>query len=147
MIKMTAKEYLQQLRKMDMIINQKIQEKAELRMMSTSISGFDYSKDKVQTSSSRVAPYEKIICKMEALEEEINEEIDHFVDQKHFMIKQIQSLFNERHVMILYLRYVQFKNFENIAVEMNLSYQYTIELHGSALQEFEKTYENLLNPI
>ena len=40
---MTAKEYLQQLHKADVIINQRIQEKADLRARLSSIGSFDYS--------------------------------------------------------------------------------------------------------
>jgi len=40
--------------------------------------------------------------------------------------------------------YVEFKKFEIVAIEMNFTYQYIVELHGYALQDFERTYENLL---
>jgi len=53
---LTAKEYLQILRRLDTVINQKIKEKGDLRTMSTSIGSFDYAKDRVQTSPSKDAP-------------------------------------------------------------------------------------------
>lgn len=141
---MTAKEYLQQLQRLNTVIDQKIKELGDLRIMSTSVGGIDYSKDRVQTSPSNDAPFVKIINKMIELDEEINREIDFFVDEKHRIINQIQGLQNSKHIEILYKRYVEFKRLEVVAVEMNFTYQYIVELHGYALKEFQNTYENLL---
>lgn len=142
---MKAKEYLQRLKRLDTVINQKIKELEELRTMSTSVGGVDYSKERVQTSPSQDAPFTKIIYRMIDLDEEINREIDNYVDEKHGIINQIQGLENEKYIKLLYLRYVEFKKFEEIAIEMNFTYQYTIELHGYALKDFEETYKNLFH--
>lgn len=135
---MKAKEYLQQLQRLNTVIEQKIKELGELRSMSISVGGIDYSKERVQTSPSGDAPYVKIINRMIDLDEEINREIDKFVDEKHKIINQIQSLQNPIHIQLLYKRYVEFKRLEVISVEMNYTYQYTRELHGYALKEFDK---------
>lgn len=142
---MRAKEYLQQLRRLDTVIDQKIKELDDLKVKSTCIGGFDYSKERVQTSPSGDAPYVRIIHKIIELEEEINREIDEFVDRKHKIINQIQGLDNPNYIKLLFKRYVEFKKFEEIAVEMNFTYQYVVELHGYALKDFQTTYENLLN--
>ena len=140
---MKAKEYLQQLKRLDELINQKIKEVTDLRERATSVSGIDYSKDKVQTSPSGDAPFVKLIGKIADLEAEINAEIDSFVNEKHKIINQIQSLKNADYISLLFKRYVEFKKFEIIAIEMNFTYQYVLELHGCALREFEITYKNL----
>jgi hypothetical protein len=140
---MKAKEYLQQLKRLDELINQKIKEVTDLRERATSVSGIDYSKDKVQTSPSGDAPFVKLIGKIADLEAEINAEIDSFVNEKHKIINQIQSLKNADYISLLFKRYVEFKKFEIIAIEMNFTYQYVLELHGCALREFETTYKNL----
>ncbi len=144
---MTAKEYLQQLRCLDIKINQKISEKNDLQKKAQSISAVDYSKEKAKTEYSGEAAFEKITDRIYDLEKEINSEIDYFVDKKHEIINQIQHLTDPHYIDLLFKRYVQFKKFEQIAVEMNFTYQYTLELHGLALQDFETTYKNLLNPI
>ena len=138
---MNAKEYLQNLKKLDTVIDQKIKELDNLKTMSTSIGSFDYSKDRVQTSPDGDAPFVKAIEKICVLQDEINREIDQFVDKKHKIINQIQGLSKSKHIEVLFRRYVEYKSFETIAVEMMLSYQYVIEIHGYALQEFETTYE------
>lgn len=141
---MTAKEYLQQLQRLNTMINQKIKELDDLRSMSTSVGSFDYSKERVQTSPSGDAPFTKIMNKIVTLDEEINREIDFYVDEKHRIINQIQALQNPVHIQVLYKRYVELKHLKVISVELNYTYQYTKELHGYALKAFEKTYPNLL---
>lgn len=142
---MKAKEYLQQLQRLDTMINQKIKELGDLRLMSQSVGGIDYSEDRVQSSPSGDAPFVKPVLRMIELEQEINAEIDRFVDEKHEIINQIQALQNPKHIDILYKHYVEFKRLEIVTVEMNFTYQYIVELHGTALKEFQLTHENLLN--
>ena len=134
---MKAKEYLQQLQRLDTMINQKIKELGDLRLMSQSVGGIDYSKERVQSSPSGDAPFVKPICRIIDLEAEINAEIDRFVDEKHKIINQIQGLKNSDYISLLFKRYVEFKSLERICVEMNFSYDYIKHLHGYALKDFE----------
>lgn len=137
---MRAKEYLKLLHKADVAINQRIQEKDDLRRMSTNIGSFDYSKERVQTSPCSSAQYEQIINKMIDLDIEIKHLIDNYADLKHKIIGQIQGLHDVNCIEILHKRYVENKRFEVIAVEMNYGYDYIRHIHGRALQEFEKRY-------
>lgn len=136
---MRAKEYLQQLKRLDTVINQKKMELRDLRIMAQGLSSIDYSKDRVQTSSAGDAQFVKILNNIVDLDEEINFEINRFIEKKHEIINKIISMENAKYIEILYKRYVELKHLEAIAVEMNYTYQYTRELHGYALQEFEKT--------
>lgn len=140
---MKAKEYLQQLQRLDAVINQKIKELEGLRLTLSSVGSIDYAKDRVQTGSSSDAPFVRTIEKIADLEAEIDREINSFVDKKHQIINEIQGLSNAIHIQILFKRYVEFKRLEVISVEMNYTYAYTRELHGYALQDFERTYTNL----
>lgn len=134
---MKAKEYLQQLQRLDTIINQKITEIDDLRLKVTSTGSIDYSKERVQTSPSGDAPFANMIARIADLEAEINTEIDAFVDEKHKIINEIQALKNPDYISLLYKRYVEYKSLERICVEMNFSYDYIKHLHGYALQDFE----------
>lgn len=140
---MTAKEYLQQLHKMNVIINQRNQEKADLRARLSSIGSIDYSKERVQTSLLAGAGYEKEIIKIINLENEIDRLNDEYVDLRHKIIGEIHNMTKPDYMRILYKRYVENKRLEQIAAEMNYTYQYVRELHGYALQEFESTNTNL----
>lgn len=134
---MSAKEYLQQLRRFDTVINQKIKELEGLRSTIYGVGSIDYSKERVQTSQSVNAPFVKAADRIADLEAEINREIDKFTDEKHKIVNQIQGLHNVNHVKILFKRYVEFKNFKTIAAEMNFSCDHIRHLHINALQDFE----------
>lgn len=138
---MKAKEYLQQLQRLDTVINQKVEEVQNLRLKARSAGSFDYSKERVQSSPSGDAPFVKPICRIVDLEAEIDAEINRYVDEKHRIINEIQGLKDADHINLLYKRYVEFKKFEVIAVEMNFTYQYVLNMHGYALKEFETTYK------
>ncbi len=142
---MKAKEYLQQLKRLDMVIHQKVKELEDLRQKSQNIGGMDYSKERVQMSCSGDAPFVNLTGRILDLEAEINTEIDVFMEERHRIINQIQGLGNVNHISLLHKRYIEFKKLEVIADEMNFTYQYVVELHGCALKEFQTTYENLLN--
>lgn len=134
---MKAKEYLQQLQQLDTMINQKIKEIQDLRLKSQSTKSIDCSKEWVQTSFFKNAPFLKLIGRMIDLETEIDAEINTFIDKKNKIINQIQGLKNADYINLLYKRYVEYKSLERICVEMNFSYGYIKHLHGYALKRFE----------
>lgn len=142
---MKAKEYLKQIEKLDKCIEQKQIEYDELRLRSTSSGGIQYG-ERVQTSPTGDSLERKVVNYVQ-LEEDINAMIDNFVDTKHKIIDEIQGLSNVNHIDVLFKKYVQYKTLEQIAVEMGYTYQYVRELHGYALQEFSKTYTNLLSNV
>lgn len=138
---MQAKQYLKELKRLDTCINQQLQEKAAL--YTSTIGAARTDKDRVQTSGSGDMMPE-LIQRLLDLEAEIDKEIDNFADQKRKMIRQIQGLKNETYVSLLYRRYVEFKSLEEIAVEMNYTYQHTRRMHGYALAEFQRVHEDAI---
>lgn len=136
---MRAKEYLQGVQRLDMMIDQKVKELSDLRQMVSGVGGIDYAKERVQTSPSGDAPFIRQTLRIVELEQEINDAIDVFVNRKHKIIDQIQTLENVNYVDLLYKRYIEYKSLEQIAVEMHFSYNHTRHLHGYALQAFENT--------
>ena len=97
---MKAKEYLKSLKRYDVMINQKLQEQEELRSLLTSIEPIDLTKERVQGGKQNFDKMGDIIAKVVELEHEIDNEIDMFVDSKHKIINQIQSLINVVHMQI-----------------------------------------------
>ena len=116
---MTAKEYLQQLQRLDVMIDQRIQEKTDLRARLFGMGSRDYSKERVQTGSSGNAAYEAKVIRMIDLETEIDDLIDQYVDLKHQIIGEIQGMKKPDHIRLLYLKYVENRKLEQIADEMN----------------------------
>lgn len=138
---MKVKEYLKQVEKLDKCINQRQVECDALRTLAESTGGIQYS-ERVQTSP-QGDTLERKVVKYVQIEQEINDMINSFVDLKHKIIKEIQGLSDVKHIDILFKKYIEYKSLEQIAVEMNYTYQYVRELHGYALQEFSTTYTNL----
>lgn len=136
----SAKEYLQQMKRFDTCINQKLKELDDLRHMSICINGIDYAKERVQTSPGQDAPFTRVIERIDKLSRDIDQEIDEYVDEKHAVIQTIQELDCDMHTEILYKRYVEFKSFEQISVEIGYAYRHTLRKHGSALREYAKKY-------
>ena len=139
---LSAREYLGQLEFLDTSINQALERLNDMRINACSTGGIDYSDERVQTSPSGDSLCRQVTNYV-AFDDEINAEIDRFVDAKNLIIKQIRGLHNNYFNQILFKVYVQFKSVKQASKEMKKSYNYTVELHNKALAAFEETYENL----
>lgn len=131
----SPKEYLRQIRLFDICIRQKEAElaamRSELENMSAAVTG-----ERVQTSvNDKMSEKVSHIVDLEAM---IIQDKEKFLRMKDRIINEIQSLDNSVYVDILYKRYVEYKQLEEIAVEMNYSYRQVLRLHGFALQEFKR---------
>lgn len=135
---MTAKEYLSQLRLLDIKINQKIKEAEELKALAFNAGALSAEGEKVQTSLSGSSRQCDMIEKYVDLQTEIDSEIDKYVDLKHKIINEIHQLSDSRYVDILHKRYVDGEKFEKISVDMNYDYKWTCKLHGKALLAFKE---------
>lgn len=136
---MTAKQYLKQIRKLDNLIATKLELLEKMRAMSTSVSQtFEPNKiNKIKNKKLRNKT-EDLIIKIVDLEREITDDIDRLVDLKRAILQKIDKLENKDHIRILIKRYVLYKTWEQIAVEMKYSFRHVTRMHGHALQEFEK---------
>ena len=140
---MDTKTYLQQISRLDRMINNKLSEISQLRELAMSVSAVK-NEERVQTTPN----FDKIgtaYCKIEEMEEKLDKLIDEYVDKKNLIISQIDGIENETYYEILFARYIEKKTFEKIADEMTYSWRQVIRLHGRALQEFEKKYGNTYN--
>ena len=137
---MDTKQYLQQISRLDRMIQNKLAEISQLRELAMSVSAVK-NEERVQTTPN----FDKIgtaYCKIEEMEEKLDKLIDEYVDKKNLIISQIDGIENETYYEILFARYIEKKTFEKIADEMAYSWRQIIRLHGGALQEFEKKYGN-----
>lgn len=137
---METKEYLQQIGRYDRLINNKLVELAQYRSMACSISAVK-NDERVQSSPS-YDTMDKIVSKIEQMENEIDTLVDRYIDNKRIIISQIDSMSDEMTYQILFSRYVEQKTFEKMAIEMNYCYKQIIRRHGKALQEFEQKWGN-----
>jgi hypothetical protein len=138
---MTAREYLGKIRKFDEIISQRRRELSDIRRRRCDLRAMDYAGVKVQTSpnaGSSTAQSDRIID----IELEISALIDRFIKERNEIIGMIQNLNHPDYMGVLYRRYVEYKNFDDIADEMALSYVRVTHIHLDALAAFEYRYSD-----
>jgi DNA-directed RNA polymerase specialized sigma subunit len=131
-MKMTAKEYLGQAYRLDQRINSKLEQVLSLRDLTTKATAT--MSDMPGGGSRNVYKMQDIIGKIIDLENEINADIDQLVDLKREMVTVIKSVKNPEYQTLLELRYLCFKSWEQIAVEMGYSLVYVFKLHTKALE-------------
>jgi len=129
---MAAKEYLSQAYRIDQRINSKLEQITSLRTLVTKATST--LSDMPHGSTRNVHSMEDIIVKIIDLENEINEDIDTLVDLKKEIVNLIKGIINPEQQTLLELRYLCFKTWEQIAVEMEYSLQHIFRIHDKALR-------------
>lgn len=136
---MTAKEYLKRYRHAVKMINRKTEQLKDLRMMSESLGGFSDG-DRVQSSGN----HDKIasnVAKIVDLESEILSDINRMIEIKQDVINTIDLIEDEDLKEVLYMRYLEFRTWIDIAYEVGCSYQWIHELHGRGLNKIHELIE------
>ncbi len=143
---MTAKEYLREIRVLDTKISQKEEQIANMRIPAENLMGaIRYDGDHVHVSASG-SKVEELVLRYMALMEEVREEKLKYELEKQKRINEIHALNDARYIQILFKRYVEFKSYEMMAVELSYSFDYVKELHRDALETFEKKHPTLSHP-
>lgn len=137
---MKIKEYLMQAYRIDQRINSKLEQIAALHDLATKAT-VTYS-DMPKSPNRSGSKIEDAIIKIMDLEDEINRDIDKLVDLKTDITHLIKNLDSHEHQIILEQRYLCFKPWEQIAVDMGYSIQHTFRLHDAALTELERFYKD-----
>lgn len=135
---MTTKEYLNQIERLDKMITNKLSEIYQLKIMACSITVSGDS-ERVQTSGNQ-DKLGSTIAKIVDLERETDELVDSLVDKRKEILKQIDNMKNIDHYDVLHKHYVERRTFQDIADSENWSIRQVFNIHGRALQEFEKMY-------
>ena len=136
---MSAKEYLEQIEKLTIKIRQREEQLECLRETAGGASAIRYDKESVQVS---ITPdiVERNVIKLITLEEQILIEKVRMENLKNKIIEQIQAIDDKRYMDLLYLKYVKFEKYYEIAERMSYDYDYIRVLHGEALGYFETKY-------
>lgn len=129
---MTSKEYLGQAYRLDQRINSKLEQVASLNELATkctsTLTGMPRNPNR-GTSTMADA-----IGKIIDLQAEINHDIDRLVDLKREMVKLIKAVDNTEYQTLLELRYLCFKTWEQIAVDMGYNVRHVYRLHDEAVE-------------
>jgi len=139
---MTAKQYLRQLRRLDLTIKAKLVQLDELRSLALKITpspdpaggGRKISKDRIC----------HVVAKIVDLEREIDRKIDRLVSLKKEAMERIDGLDDDNLRLVLVHRYINGRTWCEVAYELGCTPQWAHKLHARALTEFEQKYGAVL---
>ena len=129
---MTPKEYLSQARYLDLRINNKIRQVAMLHELATKCTST--ISDMPRNPSPRQSSMADSIGKIIDLEAEINRDIDRLVDLKREMTSVIRAVDDTQCQMLLEMRYICLRTWEEIAADFNTGVNNIFKLHRKALK-------------
>lgn len=129
---MTTKEYLSQAYRLDQRINSKLEQVASLNELATKCtSALTGMPRNPNHGTSTMAD---AITKIVDLQAEIKRDIDSLVDLKRGIVRAIKAVDNPEYQTLLELRYLCFKTWEQIAVDMGYNVRHVYRLHDEAVE-------------
>lgn len=137
--RMTVKEYLGQAYRLDQRIDSKIEQVSALHSLATKATST--LSDVPPSGTRNVHRMEDIIVKIISMENDINSDIDALVDLKEDIRQLLKKVANLEYQTILELRYLNYKSWEQIAVDMGYSIHHLYKLHNRALDAAAVFYE------
>lgn len=131
---MRAKEYLQQIEKLDALIKNKLIEKQQWMDVALGITP-QMSIDRVQSTGNQ----QKMACaieKMVDIERELDECVDRLIGTRNEVLSVLEQLDKEEYDF-LHLVYVQHYKLKDVANRKNYSYSWATTFHGNALKSVQ----------
>lgn len=132
---MTTKEYLGQAYRLDQRINSKLEQVASLNdlanKVTTTITGMPRSPNRATSTMADA------VTKIIDLQAEINRDIDRLVDLKREIVAVIKTIDNMEYQTLLELRYLCFKSWEQIAVDMGYNVRHVYRIHDEAVESIK----------
>ena len=133
--KLTAKEYLSLAYRIDQRINSKLEQVQSLRELASKATA-TYS-DRPKSPTPNFHRMEEFLCKAIDLENEINKDLCELIDIKSEIVSVIKRVKSTDLQTLLELRYLCFKTWEEISVELHLDIRWVHRLHNKALNEVD----------
>lgn len=137
---MGAKQYLEQAKRLDDLINAKLEQIDKLRALAEKITT-EYTGSEKVDSTHRNDQLARTVAKIVDLEHELNEEIDEAVNLKIYIKRLINQIDNNEYKVLLFLRYINMRTWEEIAEKMNFAVSWIYVKHDKAIEELEKVYK------
>ena len=133
---MTAKEYLNQARHLDALINCRLREIDYWRDLSSSVSGTRFDGMPHSPNRPTEAPFVRCLEKIDEIQRSVEEKITYLVRLKEEINTAIDKLENRDEQLVLRYRYLDDCTWEVISRMLNVSLRTVHRIHGSALQNF-----------
>jgi len=128
---MTAKQFLAQAYNLDRRIKSKAEQIATLNELATKITTTLTGLPKSLNRDSSVMA--TTVAKIVDLQAEINREAEYLVDLKRDIVKTIKAVPNVESRTLLELRYLCYKSWEQIAVDLGYSVRQIYRIHDRAV--------------
>lgn len=128
----TVRAYLNKVKEVDIMIDVKQKRLNELNAQKYSISAIQYDKERVQTFPTGDS-LPRLIAKIVDLQEEINADIDRYIDLKAEVMHMIDQLENPDERQVLYAKYFEYKTLQAIADEIPCCKRTVQRLHSSGI--------------
>lgn len=130
----SAKAELLEVRKLCLKIYQLYREKESLLGITRNIK----SGERVQTSTGS-GRLEATVMERDRIQREIDKTMSIYISKRQQIIDRIHQTDKEEYIQVLYKRYIEGKNFEEIKREMHYEVSYLRKLHVKALNAYIKT--------
>ena len=134
----TPKDYLGQIKDLDNLITTNLESISTLktRLYSTSV---ELKQDKPQGTGMNF-DFTEIIAKIDAMEHEVDKEVDRLVRLRQEIENEIKSLDSNIQVLVLINYYIIGKSLIDISTEYNYGASYIKHVHGWALEAFKEKF-------
>ena len=134
--KRDAQLYLERVEMIDSITTNKLIEQQQWRDIALCITA-NMDGERVQSSGSQ-SKMENALIKCIDMEAEIDDLIDQLVNYKREVLSTIEKLDSAMEYNVLHLRYIQFKDFQEIADKYGKEYGWATTTHGRALAHVQE---------
>lgn len=134
---MNAKEYLSQAVWLDRMIDSKLEQLEMLKSLAMKVTS-SFTKEKISGGNIEKSKMESTMVKVIDLEHEINADIDRLVNLKKDIQDTINKMDDINQQLLLVLRYLSGKGWDEIAASMGYDPRTVYRIHGKALKEFER---------
>ena len=131
-----AKTYLKQVKRLDVCIENKLDELEHLKAMVTKITST--LKGDVVSGGGNQDKLGDAVSRIVDLENEINQAIDDYVDKKREISAVIEKVQDPDQMRVLYKRYFDGMTWEQIACDIHMTYRNVCYIHGRALQAVDE---------
>lgn len=140
-VKSNAQVYLERIQMLDEIIPCKLIERQQWKDLAVSITA-QMDGERVQASGAK-SKMEQAVVACETVEGEILDAVTRLIAEKQKRVTLLERLDTPIHYKILHMKYVQYKEFVDIADELRMEYTNVTTTHGRALAQIQRLMERM----
>lgn len=133
---MTAKEYLNQARHLEALINCRLREIDYWKDLSSSVSGMKFDGMPHSPNRPTEAPFVRCLEKIDEIQRSVEEKVAQLISLRDEINARIDMLDSHEEQALIRYRYIDGCTWEEIGHMLNVSIRTVHRIHGSALQNF-----------